>query len=87
MKYSPQRHYNIPINPSKKNYSKLLFAIVYYTSKPWYYGTLIYYRKLWYNGTNHGNMDKTMVLWTKIWYYIENNGFTKEKKTWYITKN
>ena len=25
-------------------------------------------------------MDKTMVLWTKIWYYIENNGFTKEKK-------
>ena len=23
---------------------------------------------------NYGTIDKTMVLWTKLWYYIENYG-------------
>ena len=37
--------------------------------------------KLWYYGKIYGTKDKTMVLWTKLWYYTENNRnqFTKEK--------
>ena len=43
---------------------------------------------------NYGTIDKTMVLWTKLWFYGQNYGtisrtmevrFTKEK-TWQITK-
>ena len=38
---------------------------------------------------NYGTMDKTMVLWTKLWYYTDNQGtlIDEGKKTWYITKN
>ena len=62
--------------PNKK---ELQFTLVYYTSKLWCYGTLIYYGKLWYDGKkNYGTMDKTMektmVLWTKLWYYGQNYG-------------
>ena len=45
--------YSVHENPNKK---ELYFTIVYYTSKLWYYGTLIYY-------------GKTMVLLKKLWYY------------------
>ena len=41
---------------TKKDYSNLLFTIVYYTSKLWIYG------------------KKTIVLWTKLWYYRQNYG-------------
>ena len=39
---------------------------------------------------NYGTIDKTMVLWTKLWYYIENYGSSineGKKKHWQITKN
>ena len=38
---------------------------------------------------NYGTMEKTVVLWTKLWYYTENYGtmIYEEKKTWCITKN
>ena len=31
---------------------------------------------------NYGTMEKTMVLWTKLWYYTENYGTSiyEEKK-------
>ena len=28
---------------------------------------------------NYGTMEKTMVLWTNLWYYTENYGNTKKK--------
>ena len=59
---------------SKKNYSKLSLTVVYYTSKLWFYGTLIYNGKLWYYGQKYGTMDKTRVVWTKLGYYTENYG-------------
>ena len=51
-----------------------------------YYRTLIYYGKtvvLWEK--NCGTMDKTMVLWTKLWYYTEN--YRTSGETWYIPQN
>ena len=45
---------------------------------------------------NYGTMEKTMVLWTKLWYYTENYGTSiyegkkkrgrlpKTKKLWFI---
>ena len=32
------------------------------------------FRTLIYYGKNYGTMEKTMVLWKKIWYYTENYG-------------
>ena len=54
---------------TKKNYSKLQFTIVYYTSKLWYYGTLDYYGKLWYYGQNYGTINKTMALYWELWNF------------------
>ena len=48
--------YNGAPSLTKKNYSKL------YTSKLWYYGTLIYYGKQWYFGQNYGTIPRTMEL-------------------------
>ena len=28
--------------------------------------------ELWFTMENYGTMDKTMVLWTKLWYYTGN---------------
>ena len=28
--------------------------------------------ELWFTIENYGTMRKTMVLWTKLWYYTEN---------------
>ena len=65
---------------------QLWYTIVYYTSKLWYYETLInfvkrwyYGKKLWYYEKKPMNtlpktmdlwftMEKTMVLWKKLWY-------------------
>ena len=30
------------------------------------------FRTLIYYGKNYGTMEKTMVLWKKLWYYTEN---------------
>ena len=61
----------------KRNYSKLKFTIVYYTSKLWYYGTLIYYKK------NYGTIEKNYDSMDKTMYYTENYGtlIYEEKKT------
>ena len=42
------------------------------------YGTM----ELWFTMKNYGTMEKTMVLWTKLWYYTENYGTSiyEEKK-------
>ena len=53
--------------------------------------------ELWFTMENYGTMDKTMVLWTKLWYYTENYGASiyeeknhgrlpKTKKFWFIMK-
>ena len=34
----------------------------YYTSKLWYYQTLIYYEKLWYYAKKYGTILRTMEL-------------------------
>ena len=37
---------------------------------------------------NYGTMEKTMVLWTKLWYYTENYGtLIYYGKLWYYGKN
>ena len=51
--------------------------------------------ELWFTMKNYGTMEKTMVLWTKLWYYTENYGtliyegknhgrLPKTKKLWFI---
>ena len=51
--------------------------------------------ELWFTMKNYGTMDKTMVLWTKLWYYTENygtsiyeekkhGGLPKTKRLWFI---
>ena len=30
--------------------------------------------ELWFTMKNYGTMEKTMVLWTKLWYYTKNFG-------------
>ena len=53
--------------------------------------------ELWFTMKNYGTMDKTMVLWTKLWYYTENygtsiyeeikhGGLPKTKIIWFIMK-
>ena len=46
-------------DPNKK---ELLYTIVYYTSKLWFYGTLIYYGKLKNYGKNYGTISRSMKL-------------------------
>ena len=38
---------------------------------------------------NYGTMEKTMILWTKLWCYTDNYGisFYKDKKHGRLTKN
>ena len=38
--------------------------------------------ELWFTMENYGTMEKTMVLWTKLWYYTENyrTSIYEEKK-------
>ena len=58
---------------TKRNYSKLYKFTILQN-----FGTL----KLWFTMKNYGTMDKTMVLWTKLWYYILRTmelRFTKKK--------
>ena len=55
---------------TKKNYSKLWFTIVYYSYYTSKYGTM----ELWFTMNNYSTMEKTMVLWTKLWYYTEHYG-------------
>ena len=50
--------------------------------------------ELWFTMKNYGTMEKTMVLWTKLWYYTENYGtliyygknYGTMKKLWYYSK-
>ena len=59
------------LNPKKKNYSKLLFTVVYYSLL--YFKTMVPW-KFDLQWKNYETMNKVMVLWTKLCYYGKNYG-------------
>ena len=66
-----QGNYRVPTNGFivRHTLTKKKFTIVNYTSKLWYYGTLIHNGKLLFYGQNYGTMNKNMVLNRELWNF------------------
>ena len=60
------------INPNTKKRIIVNYKILYFKTLVLWNFNLIW--KQLYYGKNDGTMNKNMVLWTKLWYYTENNG-------------